>query len=248
MFTSVLLASGVGCRPAAEDQIVESTKADEADVIDGPIEIVATVEIVADLLKEIGGNRVRVTSLHGNNTDIFLYQPSQDDIDRLAGVDVLFYVARSVDRWVQMYELTQIHRPKVASIMEYMDATHLGVGMDPFVWMNPLVLDKTLDSIVRVLIEVDPEGEPLFRKNASIYRDRLSRMYEYGKQCLATVPPGNRTLATSTEVFYHFGDAYRLTTVGVRKPRFSAEPQSEELDKFVDLLIKHDATTVFKVA
>ena len=69
------------------------------------ITVATTVGMIADLVRNTGGDRVEVTALMGPGVDPHLYKPSSGDIDVLSIADVIFYGGLHLEgRMVETFE------------------------------------------------------------------------------------------------------------------------------------------------
>ena len=57
------------------------------------IKVVTTTNIIADLVLEIGGDKVFLQSLMGPGVDPHLYKASEGDVSRLFNADIVFITA-----------------------------------------------------------------------------------------------------------------------------------------------------------
>ncbi len=64
------------------------------------LKVVATFSILADFVKNVGGDRVAVTALVGPNGDAHVYQPSPGDAKTLSDAKVVFTNGLGFEGWM----------------------------------------------------------------------------------------------------------------------------------------------------
>ena len=166
--------------------------------------VVATTGMVADLARNIAGDRAEVSTLLGPGVDPHLYKPTRSDIAALAAADVVFYSGlllegKMTDALVRVASSGR----KVHAVTELLDDEYLlePDGLeghpDPHVWMDPVAWARAAGVVRDKLIEADPAGEAEYRANAERYLAELAALHEYARQVLSSVPERSRVLVTA---------------------------------------------------
>ena len=135
------------------------------------IEVVCTTGMVADLAKEIGGNRVNVIGLMGPGVDPHYYKASQGDLKKLEKADVVLYNGLFLEGKMESL-FTQVgQRKRVVAVVSNLSEDQLlqppefEGNFDPHVWFDVELWSQTIDVVVTALVSVDPEGIEVYRKN-----------------------------------------------------------------------------------
>ena len=58
----------------------------------GKLQVTATVNMVSDLVRQVGGDHVEVTEIMGPGVDPHLYKASANDVTKLQNAEIIFYV------------------------------------------------------------------------------------------------------------------------------------------------------------
>lgn len=218
---------------------------------DRPIEVVATVGMVADIVREVGGTRVAVSQLMGPGVDPHLYRGSRDDVRSILTADMVFYSGLMLEgKLAGMLEKVARKKPVIAitkslsrdSVLE--EEATLGHS-DPHVWMDVLAWSSCVDVVVESLVEFDPENEAQFRAAASAYQATLAKLDDYGRQVMSTVPASGRVLITSHDAFHYFGRAYGLDVFGVQGLSTDSEAGLKQINSLVDTIVQRQIAAVF---
>ena len=217
---------------------------------DRPIEVVATVGMVADIVREVGGTRVAVSQLMGPGVDPHLYRGSRDDVRSILTADMVFYSGLMLEgKLVGMLEKVARKKPVIAitkslsrdSVLEEATLRH----SDPHVWMDVLAWSSCVDVVVESLVEFDPTNEAQFRAAASAYQATLAKLDRYGRQVMSTVPASGRVLITSHDAFHYFGRAYGLEVFGVQGLSTDSEAGLKQINSLVDTIVQRQIAAVF---
>lgn len=244
---AIITFAGIGCdsnSPAASS---------EPRTFDGqfPIRAVATTGMVADLVRAVGGEHVEVTQLLGSGIDPHLYRATRDDVNTIAGADVVFYNGLILEG--KMTDtLVKIGRTKpVFAVTESLDENFLLTPdgaeghPDPHVWMDVEAWSRCVDSVADALASFDPEHAEIYRANAKAYEEKLAELHAYAKSSLATVPEKSRVLVTSHDAFNYLGRAYDLEVLGIQGLSTESEAGLARINSLVDLLEERGVAAVF---
>ncbi|WP_235934797.1 metal ABC transporter solute-binding protein, Zn/Mn family [Candidatus Laterigemmans baculatus] len=212
---------------------------------------VATVGMVADLVREIGGDRVEVVQIMGSGVDPHLYKTTRDDVRELMRGDLIFYsglmlegkmtdTLEKIGRTKPVYAVTERIRP------EYLLEPEDSAGhSDPHVWMDVSAWAQCIVVVAQALSEYDPEHAEEYTQAAARYAAELEELHRYGQERIASVPAERRLLITSHDAFNYFGRAYDLEVVGVQGLSTESEAGLQQINRLVDLIVDREVQAVF---
>lgn len=239
-------ATAGGCRPASDVQA-----AGQGDP--GAIEVVATVGMVADLVRNVGGTHVRVTQLMGAGVDPHLYKVTRDDVRAIFAGDLIFYCGLMLEGKMA-HTLQQMARRKpVIGVAEQLPPDRLlgssepghAEAPDPHVWMDVALWTEALGVVTTALSEHAPEHAEAFAANAQRYREQMLALHRYGTEVLGSIPPQRRQLVTSHDAFGYFGRAYGLEVRGVQGLATDSEAGLMRINRLVDSIVQRRIAAVF---
>ncbi|MBY6276688.1 metal ABC transporter solute-binding protein, Zn/Mn family [Symbiobacterium thermophilum] len=242
-FGLVLLALGIALAAAGCGAGRTGTAAGER------IPVVATTGMVADLVRNIGGERVAVTALMGPGVDPHLFKPTEGDVARLQQARIIFYnglhlEGRMGDILVKMAR----EKPTVAVAEripeERLLITEDGVE-DPHIWFDVSLWMAAAEVVRDALAELDPDGQSTYEQNARAYLDELAELDEWVRAELATVPAARRVLVTAHDAFGYFGRAYDVEVAGLQGISTAVEYGLADLERTIDLLVGRQIKAVF---
>ncbi len=246
---ALLLLIGLMFAGCAPQRNVDSSSASGARSY--PISIIATVGMVADIVREVGGNKVAVKQLMGAGVDPHLYKATRDDMVMLQSGDMIFYSGLMLEG--KMGDtFVKISRSKpVIAVTEKIDESYLlepdgAAGhADPHVWMDVAAWTRCIDVVVESLTDFDPMNGTMYRERAEAYRARLAKLHAYGKEVVASIPESGRVLITSHDAFNYLGRAYGLDVIGVQGISTESEAGLQQINELVDLLVQRRVGSVF---
>lgn len=216
-----------------------------------PIKAVVTVGMVADIVRNVGGEHVAVQQIMGVGVDPHLYKPTRDDVAKIMNGDIVFYSGLmlegkmadtlvKVGRQRPVFAVTElIEKEKLLEPEDY--AGHY----DPHVWMDVQAWTSCVDSVAQALTEFDPGNAESYASNAKAYKSQLTKLHEYGKKSLSTIPESSRVLITSHDAFNYFGRAYGLEVMGVQGISTESEAGLQRVNEIVDLIVSRKVKAVF---
>jgi ABC-type Zn uptake system ZnuABC Zn-binding protein ZnuA len=216
--------------------------AGSADGTNGRIlRVVATSTQVADFATNVGGDRVRVTSLLKPGIDPHDYEPSPADIDAIAHADLVLENGAGLESWLHdTITSSGFHGPLV-------DTSHgvrlrqVGGATDPHIWQNPRNAERMAANIDRALAAADPADAGVFRANKAGYTRQLQALDAEVQRQIDSL--ANKQLVTNHDAFGYYIDRYGLQFVGSVIPSFDTSAELSGRD-IRDLVAEIKATKV----
>jgi manganese/zinc/iron transport system substrate-binding protein len=216
------------------------------------IRVVATTGHVADLVKNVGGDRVEVSGLMGAGVDPHLYKPSAGDIRKLESADIIFYnglelEGRMTDLFVKM---ARAGKPTVP-VTDGIDETRLREPpefegkYDPHVWFDVSLWQETVPVVARELAKLDPGSQKLYEGNAQKYRQELADLHGYVQKRLGEVPPSSRVLITAHDAFGYFGQSYGFEVKGLQGVSTATEAGAADVQELAAFIAARQIKAIF---
>jgi manganese/zinc/iron transport system substrate-binding protein len=242
----------MGCSASESDTANGPNTSSEAGSAGGvPLRVVATVGMVADVVRNVGGNDVIVDQLMGAGVDPHIYKPTRDDVQRILEADAVFYAGLLLEGRMTDTLLKVARSRPVFGVTELIEESYLlepedSAGHpDPHVWMDVAAWASTIDVVQTALSELLPERAADFQRRAAEFAGQLKVLDEYGRNTIATIPADRRVLITSHDAFNYFGRAYNLEVLGVQGVSTESEAGLRRINELVDLLVERRIPAVF---
>lgn len=216
-----------------------------------PLKVVATVSMLADTVRAVGGKRVEVTSLLGEGVDPHTYRPTRADIARLSSADLVvangLHLEAQLDETLKalarskpvLFAAEKIPQAQLLADEEYKDRK------DPHVWMDPKLWTLVVEAVRDELIKRDPAGKAAYEAGAKAYTAEIKRLDEYAAGILKTVPETSRVLITAHDAFSYFGRAYGFEVEGIQGLSTESEAGLKRIEELVTLLVTKKIRAVF---
>ncbi|WP_420629371.1 metal ABC transporter substrate-binding protein [Candidatus Leptofilum sp.] len=242
----------------------------EAAALDGaPLKVVATTSIIGDVVAQVGGEAIELTTLMGPGQDPHSFEPSARALTAVADAHVIFVNGWDLEEAL-VHDLEEIGGdvPVVAISAnieplafgedvhddEHNDGhedehedEHAHSGADPHVWFSIHNVEQWVENAEHVLSDLDPANADTFERNAATYLAELAELEAYVASELAQIPEDRRFLATNHGSFSYFAKAYDFTVLGTVIPGNStvAEPSASDLTDLIETMAEHDVCTIF---
>lgn len=215
------------------------------------LSVVATTGMIADAARQVGGEFVTVRALMGSGVDPHAYRQTRTDIVALANADLVLWHGLYLEAQMEDFMRGLAAGGKVVAVAESLPRDlliahdHYQDKFDPHVWMNPEIWALVVANVRDALIAAAPEREAAFRANAEAHLQELSRLAEYARTVLATVPADSRVLVTAHDAFNYFGAAYGFEVVGIQGISTESEAGLQRISELVDMLVERKIGAVF---
>ena len=214
--------------------------------------IVATTGQVADLARNIAGERAEVVGLLGEGVDPHLYKLTRSDIAKLMGADLVLYNGLLLEGKMTdaLVRVASAGKP-VYAVADALDEDDLleppefQGQYDPHVWMDAGLWAEAALGLRDRLAEHDPEGAATYAANAEAYLAELEELDGYVRRALASVPEESRVMVTAHDAFNYFGRAYGLDVRGIQGISTESQAGVREIEALVGLLVERGVPAVF---
>ena len=214
--------------------------------------IVTTTGMVADMVKEVVGTHGDVIGLIGSGGDPHLYRATRHDVKQLQEADAVFYSGLMLEGRMQeaLQQVNRSHRPVVA-VTSQLDKSYLRSPpefeghYDPHVWMDVAAWSRCVDCVVETLAKADPAHSDEYRQNAKAYQSKLTRLDNYVREVIESIPASQRVLVTAHDAFGYFGRAYGIEVRSVQGVTTESEAGVQDVNRLVDFLVERKLPAIF---
>jgi manganese transport system substrate-binding protein len=177
-----------------------------------------TFTILADMAREVAGDRLQVKSITKPGAEIHGYEPSPKDLERASGADLIVENGLGLELWARRFVQSAGDVPTVTltdGMQPLLIEGDLYAGKpNPHAWMSPLRAQGYVDQLVDAFSDLDPEGAQIYRDNGKSYKLQLENLDAELRDVLAVIPPKQRVLVSCEGAFsylaqdYGFDEAY----------------------------------------
>jgi len=181
--------------------------------------VVATTTQVADLARNVAGDRIAVAGILTPNADPHGYEPRARDVKRLAGAKLVLRSGGEPDEWLEEAQASAGSNARVVTLGE-------NTSEEPHWWQDPQAAIEAVEKLKDGLIEVDPDGRPTYEANARRYLDRLADLDRETMRCIQTIPEARRKLVTTHDALGAYAARYGLEVIATVIPSRSTRGQA----------------------
>jgi manganese/zinc/iron transport system substrate-binding protein len=213
--------------------------------------VVATTGMIADVASRVADGHVRVVGLMPPGVDPHLFKPSEGDVRRLAGADLILYNGLHLEGKMTEILARMARRNPTVAVAETIPPEHLRAvegfdgQMDPHVWFDVGLWSRTLDPIERELSRLAPEHAATFRQNAERLRQELDDLDRWVGEQVGSIPADQRVLVTAHDAFGYFGHRYGLEVVGLQGISTVTEAGLQDVERLVSLIVERRLRAIF---
>ena len=216
---------------------------DDGSPAGGGVTVVATTTQAADLARNVGGDRVEVTSLLAPNADPHDYEVRPRDLQGLVDADLVVRSGGDLDDWLQEAIEGAGSDAPVLSLIDHVRTS----GDDPHWWQDPRNALLATAEIERALSAADPANATAYQADARRYEARLRRLDRAVEACIDRIPQARRKLVTTHDALGYYARRYGIEEIGAVIPSLSTrgQPSGGETAELVRTIREQDVRAIF---
>ena len=215
------------------------------------LKVVATFSIVGDLVKNVGGDRVEITTLVGPGADAHVYSPAPADAKKVASAEVVFVNGLGYEGWMSRLARAAGSNAVVVvttrGIKERNAAGHghgRG-GTDAHAWQSVANAKLYVANIRDALVAADPRSKAIYEANAATYLAKLDDLDREVRIAVAAIPADRRKIITNHEAFGYFKQDYGVDFIAPQGVSTEAEPSARDVARIITQIKNQKIPAVF---
>lgn len=235
------------------------------------IRVVTTSPIFADMIQNVGGDRVEVQSIVPVGSDPHAFDPTPREARAIAQADILFFNGYQFESWLQQLidsaaspqlirvQLSEGLHPRPlgsyaaehhaehgpAESSAHHGHEHQHGPYDPHFWLDVTHAMHYVERITAALQAHDPAGAETYAERAAAYLNELRELDSWFFAQIDRIPPENRRLVTYHDAFGYMAERYGLQWIGAVVPNPEREPSARELADLVRLVRELQVPAIF---
>lgn len=224
------------------------------------LRVVATTNIVSDVIGQVGSNSIELTTLMGIGVDPHSYVPTPADSAAIHDSHIVFANGAGLESDLErvlesaggdaivVYLADGLPHRSLGDTLEEADNEHgRDEGeIDPHVWFDVKNVISWVGRIEQVLSALDPANAAAYQANAAAYARQLEELDAWVIGQVAAIPQANRKLVTNHPSFGYLADRYGLEQIGAIYPlNPSAEPSARDIALLEDAIREYGVPAVF---
>jgi manganese/zinc/iron transport system substrate-binding protein len=184
---------------------------------EGPLNVLTTVTMIADVAANVAGDCAEVSSLLGAGSDPHLYRPTAADVQKLAGADLILYVDAALEaRLAEVLAGFTDRTPTVGLARAAFDESIL-IGdaqdagqIDPHLWMDVSRWARIAPVIADAIAAQRPACADDMAANVARYTAELDALHAWVTEAIGSIPEDKRLLVTAHDAFEYFATGYGI--------------------------------------
>jgi zinc/manganese transport system substrate-binding protein len=209
------------------------------------VDVLASFSIVADLVRQVGGERVNVRSIVALSQDPHDFEPTPNDVRRVMKAQLIVINGLGFEPWADRFLKVANFAGERLVASRGVKALSVRGAVDPHAWQDVENVKLYIANIREALTKVDPRGASDYARNASLYDRELDALHREIKAAFASIPKERRKIITSHDAFSYFGDAYDVVFVAPQGVSSIAEPSARDVARIIQQIREERIRAIF---
>lgn len=225
----------------------------EAAVVGGiPTEKIialSTFTIIADMVAEVGGDKVESISLTKPGAEIHGYQPTPDDLVQASKADIMFENGMNLEVWTEKLKASipdiPVTRVSEGVQVQFISEDAYAGKPNPHAWMSPEQGLIYVENIRQALVRQAPQHEAYFNERAKTYSNEIRAVDKQLEEALGQLPENNRVLVTCEGAFSYLTTDYGLTEAYLWAINSESQGSPQQVAKIIEVVKEKKIPAVF---
>ncbi|WP_320664224.1 metal ABC transporter substrate-binding protein [Prochlorococcus sp. MIT 1223] len=242
IFYFFLLAIFVSSCSLQKIKIIENKKAKK------PIAL-TTFTVLADIAKNVSGDRFIVRSITKPGAEIHTYQFTPSDLVKAKNADLIIENGLGLESWIRKFT-SSLGNVKTVVLTDGMDPVLIDGDKysgkpNPHAWMSPKRTILYVDKLVDAFTEMDPEGEEIFIKNALNYKKQLLILNQELNYYISSIPEKRRYLVTCEGAFSYLTKDYGMKEAFLWPVNSESQVTPKRMASLIKIVKENQIPTIF---
>jgi zinc/manganese transport system substrate-binding protein len=214
------------------------------------LRVVASFSILADFVRNVGGDRVEVATLVPAGSDAHVYSPTSADLKTIAAAKLMVVNGLGFEGWLERLATAAgpgltIVTATAGIVPRKARGAHDAGDDDPHAWQSVDNAKVYVGNILKALVATDPEGAAAYRDNADRYLARLDTLDQQVRAMVAEIPAAHRKVISTHDAFGYFADAYGINFIAPQGVSTDSEPNARDIAKIINQIKADRIPAVF---
>ena len=228
------------------------------------LKVVASFSIIGDFAKNVGGDRIELTTLVGPDGDAHVYEPKPTDAVAMAGADVVLVNGLQFEGFLQRLVEASATKAAIVELTKGVETIKMAEGehhdgeepasvedhhnhgdIDPHAFQSVPNAEIYVRNVADAFCAADASGCQTYQANATAYTARLKALDGEVKASIASIPADKRTIITSHDAFGYFAHQYGVTFLAPEGISTEAEASAADVAALIRQVRDDKASAIF---
>ncbi|EJN11347.1 ABC-type metal ion transport system, periplasmic component/surface adhesin [Bradyrhizobium sp. YR681] len=209
------------------------------------LNVVASFSILGDFVRNVGGDRVNVTTLVGPDSDVHVYTPAPSDAKRIADARLVIVNGLGLEGWLPRLVQSSGAKATVVTASAGIAPHKLGSGSDPHAWQSVPNAKTYVTDIANALAAADPDDADFFRAEAKAYLEKLETLDRDVRDAVARIPADRRKVISTHDAFGYFAAEYGIQFIAPLGVSTETEPSARDIAAIIGQIRAQKIPAVF---
>ena len=209
------------------------------------LDVVASFSILGDFARNVGGERVSVTTLVGPDGDVHVYTPAPSDAKKIADAKLVVINGLGLEGWLSRLVQSAGSKATMITASQGVTPRRLGSDADPHAWQSVANASIYVANIRDALVAADPAGAGIYRANADRYLANLDALDRDVRAAVAQIPEGRRKVISTHDAFGYFAAAYGIEFIAPQGVSTESEASARDIAAIITQIKASKIPAVF---
>jgi len=209
------------------------------------LKVVASFSILADFVRNVGGDRINLTTLVGADSDVHVYTPAPSDAKRIADAKLVVVNGLGLEGWLPRLVQSSGSKAQVVTVSTGIAPLKLGSAADPHGWQSVPNAKIYVTDIANALAAADPDDAEFFRAQAQAYLEKLETLDREVRDAMAKIPQERRKVISTHDAFGYFAAEYGVQFIAPLGVSTETEPSARDIATIIGQIKAQKIPAVF---
>ncbi|WP_315795910.1 metal ABC transporter substrate-binding protein [Bradyrhizobium sp. SZCCHNRI3043] len=209
------------------------------------LSVVTSFSILADFVRQVGGDKVNVASLVGPDSDVHVYTPTPHDAKDVGAAQLLIVNGLGLEGWLPRLQQASGSKAPIVVATQGITPRKRGSDADPHAWQSVGNAKAYVKNIRDALVAADPTDAEVFKANAERYLGELDALDREVRAEIDKIPAERRKVISTHDAFGYFADAYGVAFIAPLGVSTETEPSARDVAEIIRQVKKAGIPAVF---
>ena len=209
------------------------------------LNVVASFSIIGDFVRNVGGDRVILTTLVGSNSDVHVYSPTPADAKKIADAKLVIVNGLGLEGWLPRLVQSAGSKAAIVAATNGIAPRKLGSDADPHAWQSVANAKTYVTNISAALAAADSAGAELYRANAQVYLTKLDALDREVRAAVAQIPESRRKVISTHDAFGYLAASYGIEFIAPLGVSTESEASARDIARIITQVRTRKIPAVF---